>query len=229
MVCFELTPVAAESQDLRGFIGGTPPLPAESDWPSCRMCSNDLVHYLDLELPEGCSPFKAGSRLQVFGCREHDDIAGTIYSNYERFGAITRAKRLPENYWEITDGHYLLRLLPPRMPLKSGSKENRLALRNLRLTKKEDSEAEPLMSFKLLGHPAWSQDPENHVCSCGEPMRLLLQIPESVGFDMAPGAPQQPNSFSREQYCLFLGNELYLLACTGQCNPLALLPVLQHT
>jgi hypothetical protein len=186
------------------------------------------VHFIDLELPEGCSPFKLGSRLQVFACRENDDIAGTIYSSYNRFCAAAQTNKLPDNYWDITDGHYLLRLLPPETPLKSGSMENRLALRNLRPTIREDSEAEPLMSFKLLGHPTWAQYPENHTCCCGQPMRLLLQIPENVGFDMAPGAPKQPNSFSESQYCLFLGNELYLLACTGQCHPLALWPVLQH-
>ena len=229
MVCFELTPVSAESQDLRGFIGGTPPLPADAVWPSCRICGSDLVHFLDLELPDQSSPFQAGSRLQIFACREHDDIAGTIYSNYERFGAAAMSKRLPDAYWNISDGHYLLRLLPPKAPLENGSRENRLTLQNLRLTRREDSEVEPLMSLKLLGHPSWAQDPENHVCCCGQPMRLLLQIPESVGFDMAAGAPEQPNSFSRLQYCLFLGNELYLLACTGQCHPLALWPVLQHT
>jgi hypothetical protein len=84
------------------------------------------------------------------------------------------------------------------------------------------------MGLKLFGHPSWAQDPENHLCCCGKPMRLLLQIPESAGFDMAAGAPQQPNSFWGSQYCLFLGNELYLLACTAQCHPLALWPVLQH-
>jgi hypothetical protein len=60
-------------------------------------------------------------------------------------------------------------------------------------------------------------------------MRLLLQIPEGFGFEMAPGALPQPNSFSTKQYCLFLGNELYLLGCTRQCHPLAVLPVLQHS
>jgi hypothetical protein len=59
-------------------------------------------------------------------------------------------------------------------------------------------------------------------------MRLLLQIPDGFGFDMAEGAPEQPNSFSCSKYCLFLANELYLLACTAQCHPLALWPALQN-
>jgi hypothetical protein len=193
------------------------------------MCGGDLVHFLDLELPEGSSPFKAGSRLQVFSCREHDDIAGTIYSDYNRFSSLAMSKRLPERYWEITDGHYLLRLLAPRArTVKSRASESRLALQNLEFARKRDSESKPLMALKLFGHPSWAQDPEDHLCCCGKPMQLLLQVPDGFGFDMAAGAPPQPGSFSQSQYCLFLGNELYLLGCTAQCHPLALWPVLQH-
>jgi hypothetical protein len=229
VLCYELTLAPANSQDLRSFVGGVPPLPIGSRWPSCGMCGDDLTHFLDVELPDNSSPFKAGSRLQVFACRGHDDIAGTIYSNYEQFRSAALAKRLPDNYWNINDGHYLLRLLPPNSPVICGPKENRLALQNLSLTPIEDSEIRPVLSFKLFGQPSWAQDAEEHVCCCGSPMRLLLQIPDSAGFDMVPGAPEQPNSFSRSQYCLFLGNELYLLACTAQCHPLALWPVLQHS
>jgi hypothetical protein len=82
--------------------------------------------------------------------------------------------------------------------------------------------------LKLFGEPYWLQNPETHVCACGAPMKLMLQVPENYGFDMSEGAPQQPNSFSRTQYCLFLGNQLYLLACAKQCHPLALWPVLQN-
>jgi hypothetical protein len=228
MQCFELTPVPTTNQDLHSFIGGAPLLPTDSEWPLCRMCGSELVHYLDLVLPEGSSPFLAGSRLQVFACREHDDIAGTIYSDYGRFTDAARLERLPKNYWDISDGHYLLRLLPPQSQLKNGPIEKRLTLQNIRLTKVEDCEDKPLMAFKLFGYPSWAQDPERHLCSCGKPMRLLLQIPDGFGFAMTEGAPPQIGSFSKSQYCLFLGNELYLLACTGQCHPLALWPVLQN-
>src|SRR5581483_9784058 len=102
------------------------------------------------------------------------------------------ATRLPDSYWEITDGHYLIRLLPPGISLTKSRPEERLALRNLRRTRKEDSEAEPLWAFKLLGHPTWAQDPESHICCCGSPMQMLLQLPDGFGFDMVAGAPEQP-------------------------------------
>ena len=228
MDCIELNLTTAETQDPRGFIGGTPPLPAGSQWPTCRMCGDELVHFLDVELPAASAPFQMGSRLQVFACRTHDDIAGTIYSEYHRFESAARTKRLPDKYWELSDGHYLIRLLPPGSALDPTRTEARLALQNLRQTRKVDSDSSLTMSFKLFGEPSWAQSPEHHECCCGAPMQLLLQIPESTGFEMAPGAPEQPNSFSARHYCLFLGNELYLLACTQQCHPLSLWPVLQN-
>jgi hypothetical protein len=228
MVCFELESIPADTQDHRGFVGGIPPLPAGTDWPTCRLCRDSLVHFLDVELPRESAPFQAGSRLQVFACRQHDDIAGTIYSDYGRFGSAAQVRQLPDRYWEISDGHYLIRLLPPGAPVVAGSPETRLALRNLRRTRHTDSQAKPKASFKLFGYPDWAQDPEEHVCCCGAAMQLLLQVPDGIGFDMAPGVPAQPNSFSGQQYCLFLGNALYLLACTRQCHPQALWPVLQN-
>jgi hypothetical protein len=230
VTCFELEPEKTASQDSSGFIGGKPLLPSGSSWPVCRMCGDDLVHFIELTLPDQDSePFQAKSRLQVFACRQHDDIAGTIYSDYGRFESTRLSHQLPSNYWDIHDGHYLIRLLSPATSVMPARAEDRLSLRNLRLLRSGDSLTEPLMSFKLFGYPSWAQDPEEHKCCCGAPMRLLLQIPEGVGFDMESGAPEQPNSFSRKHYCLFLGNELYLLACERQCNPSALLPVLQHT
>src|SRR4051794_24997969 len=130
MLCFELCPTPARSQDRHGFVGGRPSLPAGSAWPSCRMCGDDLVHFFTVELPDESRPFEPGSRLQVFACREHDDIAGTIYSEYQRFGSVAISKQLPEQYWDITDGHHLLRLLVPDESVIVDQPERRLVLQN---------------------------------------------------------------------------------------------------
>ena len=229
MHCYELEPTPAGVQDPRGFLGGTPLLLADESWPKCRMCGEELVHFLDVELPEGSAPFQPGSRLQIFACRQHDDIAGTIYSDYGRFEAAARSQQLPERYWDISDGHYLLRLLPPGTAMTAADHpEPRLALQSLRLQRAADAEADPRQSLKLLGHPSWAQDAAHHLCSCGASLKLLLQVPALTPFAMTPGAPAQPNSFSNENYALFLGNELYLLACPRQCHPQALWPVLQN-
>jgi hypothetical protein len=229
MHCYELHPSLADVQDPCGFLGGTPSLPIGETWPKCRMCGEELVHFLDVELPEGSAPFQPGSRLQVFACRQHDDIAGTIYSDYGRFEAASHSQQLPEHFWDISDGHYLLRLLPPGTAVTAADHfEPRLALHNLRLQREADAEADPRQSLKLLGHPSWAQDPADHLCSCGAPLQLLLQVPANTRFAMTPGAPPQPNTYSDTHYLLFLGNEIYLLACPRQCHPQALWPVLQN-
>jgi len=235
VVCYDLKPTPASSQDPSGFIGGTQLLPAGSDWPSCRICHDKLVHFLDIELPEESRPFKPGSRLQIFACREHDDIPGTTHSNHEpfrqtnkRYWRAASLKQLPKNYWKITDGHYVVRLLPPGTATVSTGNETRIVLRNLRQVRRIEVAKKPKKSLKLFGYPRWVQYPEKHLCCCSAPMRLLLQIPENFAFEMTSGSPEQPKSFSSRQYCLFLGNNLYLFGCTRQCNPLALWPVVQH-
>lgn len=40
--------------------------------------------------------------------------------------------------------------------------------------------------------------------------------------------PEQPDAFSAGDYGLFLGNDVYLLACPAACDPAAAWPVNQH-
>jgi len=209
-----------------GVIGGPVEIPVPSTWPQCAICSSRLISFIELVLPKPSpSPFLPGSRLQLFACRQHDDIAGTIYSEYNVFNHLSRNVQLPDQYWNVSDGHYLLRLLPPSVPTSTAGADGRLASRYLTAV---ESNAAAEDGFKLFGEPFWLQDPENHICSCGAPMKLVLQIPDGFGFTMASGAKEQPNSFSRSEYCIFLGNQLYLFACQAQCNIRALWPVLQN-
>ena len=128
--------------------------------------------------------------------------AGTIYSDYTAFDDVCQSVALPDEYWNITDGHYLLRLLPPTTETIQAKQESRLVPRFLAaITAENDSED----GFKLFGQPYWLQDAEQHQCACGAPMQLLLQIPDGQGFTMAEGADEQPNSFSRTEFCIFLG------------------------
>jgi hypothetical protein len=224
---FELSPITT-AMDSIGSIGGPALLPPDSPWPACNLCGGDLVMFFQLRLPANTEGrFLEGSLLQVFACREHDDISGTIYSDYERFDQLSRTPRLPSHYWEISDGHYLIRLLPPDSEVRQSRVEHRLIHRPLAANAVSESDAEPESGLKLFGKPFWLQDAESRVCQCGASMELLLQVPDGYGFDMAAGALEQPNSFSHSQYCLFLGNQLYLLACARQCDPMALFPLLQ--
>lgn len=195
------------------------------------MCDAEMVAFMELVLPlSESNPFKVGSQLQIFACREHDDITGTIYSDYTPFVTASRSLELPDDYWNITDGHYLLRLLPPTEATVASRHESRLLPRWLRATEMRDQDPDPFKlpdTLQLYGEPNWIQEPEPHNCSCGAPMKLLLQIPDGYAFPMADGAPEQPNSFSATDYCIFLGNQICLFACSSQCHSHALWPVLQ--
>jgi hypothetical protein len=207
-----------------GQIGGSPGIPISTEWPRCRLCGTRLIAFLDIVLPDsGSSQFASRGRLQIFACRQHDDIAGTIYSDYAVFDAASRQRTLPREYWALSDGHYLLRLLSPSTETISSESESSLACQSI-----VASPSDNRSGFQLFGEPDWLQEEEVHDCFCGAPMRLLLQIPEGLGFAMSSEAKEQPNSFSTTEYCLFLGNQLYLFGCTRQCHPLALWPVLQN-
>lgn len=226
MTAYRLNATVDESPSICGHVGGSPQLSASTGWPRCRMCDSEMVAFIELVLPQcDTSPFQLGSRLQVFGCCEHNDIAGTIYSDYTPFETASLNRTLPIAYWNITDGHYFLRLLPPSETISATRRESRLIPQFIVATPTDDDAGD---GFKMFGEPYWLQDPEPHTCSCGAQMMLLLQIPENYGFPIADGAEEQPDSFSRTDYCIFLGNQLYVLACTSQCDPRALWPVLQN-
>lgn len=225
MKSYTLSTVKTAGAEACGIIGGSPCLPNNTNWPKCQICRDDLVSFLDIKLLDsGIDSFITGCRLQVFACRRHDDITGTIYSDYSKTDVLSRSMKFPDNYWDISDGHYLIRLLT--------SKENTVRTKSESRLKCQTIYAEPTeemndCGFKMYGTPFWHQNPEEHVCCCGAPMKLILQLPNGKAFPMEEGAEEQPNSFSQTDYCLFLGNTLYLLGCTAQCNPKALWPVLQ--
>jgi hypothetical protein len=225
MSALRLMATERESKAVVGRIGGTPRLPAGTEWPRCALCREELIAFLQIRLPALPEmPFQPGGRLQVFACRQHDDIPGPIYSDYTAFAEASQRRQLPPEYWEMTDGHYLLRLLPASVETTVSHREKRLAPQWIAAQRLADESAD---GFKLFGEPFWQQDPEVHSCSCGAPMKLILQLPEHFGFSMAQNAPQQSNSSYADQYVLFLGNQLYLLACSEQCHTSALWPVLQ--
>jgi len=58
-----------------------PELPVGDPWPSCGICGDEMVLFFNIRLPElAQSPFIPASRLQVFACREHDDVTVQVQS-----------------------------------------------------------------------------------------------------------------------------------------------------
>ena len=204
-------------------------LPERTEWTRCRICGAEMVAYFDLTLPAAdADPFLPGSVLQVFACPKHDGIPGPYYSDYAPFTAASLSEQLPDGYWDLTDGHYLLRLLRPSTPVQTATRGDE-RLEPLFLSAKPIKDA-AASGLKLLGEPAWVQRPEPHTCSCGAPMALVLQVPEDHLFriDFASLPPGVKRNSYLHNLRLFLGNALYLLACTRQCDPRALWPVVQN-
>ncbi len=64
--------------------------------------------------------------------------------------------------------------------------------------------------MRFGGSPYWIQDPVYPIGPIGEVFKLLLQISDGYAFPKQNDAPEQPDCFSSENYCLFLGNEVFV-------------------
>ena len=231
---YRLRTSLSPSKNSGGRVGdcgrvGDARLPEGTDWPRCRICGAEMVAYFDVTLPAaGADPLLPESVLQVFACPKHDGIPGPYYSDYAPLTAVSLSEQLPDGYWDLTDGHYLLRLLRPPVPLQPAARgDEQLQPHFLSVFPLGDA---AVSGLKLLGDPAWIQRPEPHRCSCGAPMALVLQVPEDHPFPIDAGSlpPGVKHNPYLHKLLLFLGNALYLLACTRQCDPRALWPVVQN-
>jgi len=142
--------------------------------------------------------------------------------------------RLPERFWELGPGHFRLYLTRPGVGEQSAETEPHLRPFGLRFAPSPE-EIQVVgavrigsQGLKVAGEPSWAQDPEWYTCACGSEMAFIAQVPENFPFPKNSSAPEQPDTFSADDYCLFLGNEVYLFGCTAQCHPEAIWPVLQN-
>jgi hypothetical protein len=223
MFTHRIKPVPVSGDDSpRDSIGGAAVLPAGMKWPHCA-CGQRMVLFFQLDVAEEFGlPFAPGSHLSIFMCPADNDAP-------EQF----RKHRLPAQIWKRRrqiDGKkrfYELVLHRPGSREQVHPVEPSLVRRGLRFDRKPE-EVTGAQGFKVGGHPFWVQMPSYHQCACGAEMRFLCQLPENFPFRKTREAPEQADSFSRNDYCLFLGNCVYLLACEAQCDPLAVHPVVQN-
>ncbi len=127
-------------------------------------------------------------------------------------------EKLPDQFWNETEGHFFAMLTHDNMPLRAVSPaKTYLACQELGFepTSEDGYSAE---SICVGGEPYWLQDPEPVTCPCGAKMLFVAQISENFPFAKLPDAPEQPDSFSADDYCLFLGNEVYIFACPRRCD-----------
>ena len=214
-------------QIFRSSSGGYPVLAEDQEWPTCKICSEKEVLFLQLDITEDSGfPFMPASHFLVFMCPNHNEIP---YFSYFEPGSP-----LPENYWNHTEGHYRLILNPPGVKEKIYPLESHLVYSSMEFKDKEEELDETygkvtgIPTFKLGGIPSWAQDAEYHYCSCGAKMEFICQVPLDFEFPKRADAKVQPDTSSKDDYVLFLGNEAYFFACAAQCNPLAVWVVVQN-
>lgn len=206
----------------RDTVGGSPFMPPGEPVPRCRICDAQMVLFFQFDIrSEFEIPFKAGSHLLVFMCPTHNEPPG--------LPAIYNDSPLPTSYWDADDGHFALRLFPPNKLESNGQLDQYISPYSLAFERAEEEIQDfdefdvGSYDFKIGGVPGWMNYRIDKQCTCGGQMSFICQTPDGFGFKQTPNAPEQPDSFSTTEYCLFLGNQLYILGCNRQCDPRAVI------
>jgi len=204
----------------RDSIDGGAWMPQGASTPTCRRCQSLMQLFFQFDIEQRFDlPFKAGGHFVLFMCPLCNEIP-----SFESFPGGA----LPEDYWNRTEGNHYAALY------RSGSanalaRSNNSLLRAFKLDFVDNGpELHSRPSIRIGGDPQWLQDAEDFTCSCGAKMKLLTQVSENFPFPKTPSAPSQPGSFSKDDYCLFLGNEVYVFACEKQCDERAIWITVQN-
>jgi hypothetical protein len=206
----------------RDTVGSTPCLPTGEAVPRCRICHAAMVLFFQLDVRADFGlPFKTGSHLLAFMCPTHNEPP-SLPATYDD-------APLPADYWDADDGHFALLLFPPTELGPGDNPHPFIAPYRLRF-EAADEEVQDVgdfqvgsYDFKVGGVPGWINYKVDKRCCCGGRMSFLCQVPDGFGFRKTDAAPEQPDSFSSSDYCLFLGNQVYILACERQCDPRAVI------
>jgi len=199
-------------------MGGCVIVPKGTILPKCTECGNEMLLFFQFDIEERFElPFQPGSHLVVLMCAECNEIPTFAHH---------ADGKLPPRFWKETEGHFFVALYRPDQEQEERQTAPYLEPFSLDFSLIE-GDVYPCDSLRVGGQPYWLQSPEQHFCPCGEQMRFICQLPENYGFPKCPNAPEQPDSFSPDDYCLFLGNEVYVFGCANQCNERAVWVVVQ--
>ncbi|MER7027253.1 MULTISPECIES: hypothetical protein [Streptomyces] len=204
-------------------MGGWPFLDPGQEWPAC-FCGERMALFFQFDIPGDVGPF-GGDHLLVFHCRAHNDASEPRLAGGRLVPAYWDAPQppYPAPFWRvlIQRGAAL-----PHPEAEPSVRALPLALRPFADT--GDEEGGGAQIFKVGGNPSWAQEPEEYTCACGAELVYVCQVPEGMDFAVHPGLPEQPYSVRPDTSWLFLGNEVYLLACPEHCDPAAVWPVNQN-
>lgn len=208
----------------RNSVGGRPFLDEGQDWPEC-FCGERMTLFFQLDLPPDLGAF-GGDHLLVFHCPAHNDASDPVLTSDGRLVAgfwDAPQDPCPRPFWRI-----LLQRDATRPAARTEPSVRALPLTLRAFTEASSPESRGGRAFKVGGAPSWAQYPEHYRCACGAEMVCICQVPEGMEFATYPGRPEQPYSVGAGTYNLFLGNEVYLLACPSHCDPAAVWPVNQN-
>lgn len=212
------------TESCRNSVGGTPWLSQVDDVPRCRDCNATMALFLQFDIASEFElPFQTGSHFLAFMCPEHNDTSSPDPD----------ATQLKSEFWKKDLGHFAVMLLPPGESTSAAPVDRFIEGREVTF-KRGTEEIERFedydydvgsMEFKVGGVPGWLNYAMDASCACGGKMDFLCQIPCDQPFRKRPDAPEQPDSFSSDDYCFLLGNQVYILACNRQCHPLSLVAI----
>ena len=183
-----------ETSACRNSIGGYPVLPNGTAWPKCEASGSNMVMFLQFDVPEIVGLGK-GYHLTIFMSPEINEIPC--------FNLVANGKPLPEGFEANFEKHFKAYLFKGGQQLEE--EDQYLVSYSLELSKNSSQNC-----FKVGGAPEWLQDAELPIGPKGEEFKFIAQIPEGHGFPKKTSAPEQPDSFSANDYCLFLGNQIYI-------------------
>ncbi|MBI3925897.1 MAG: hypothetical protein HY319_10190 [Armatimonadetes bacterium] len=192
---------AAQKPSDRSFLGGLPTLPPARPLPVCRRCSQLQTFFFQVELPPD-NPW-AGSLFSVFACTSCAPPEALIPG-----GAVRTDVDLEKG---AGDNFELLRS-PVREVVPREDYPPRVQFRRFELVP-----ADPESRYtKIGGSPRWVMEREY---SPGPDGFLLCQFQGNRRLKIDPEAPAQAAPFGlppRQEYELWVGNEIYFFASLSQ-------------
>jgi hypothetical protein len=130
-----------------------------------------------------------------------------VINEIPSFNFIENGRPLPESFWTAYEKHFKVFFNRSGEVEHILPKEPRLEYKKLKLNLGAGHQR-----IKIGGQPDWLQSPDLHTDEDGNALELIFQLPENYGFQKTPQTPSQRDSFSKDQYCLFLGNQSYFFA-----------------
>ena len=206
--------LASNAEPTRDSIGGYAFLPESVPYPICPESEKPMVLFFQFEIRSDFGLSVApGSHLLAFMSPSVNEI--------HSFDWAKSGEPLADAFLRDRLKHFKLFVFGPEVKLSpAATPDPYLVHQKLEFA----PNADPSDPFLFVGgEPRWYQDEESH-----PGFDFLCQLSESYPFAKQENAEEQPDSFSDDDYCLFLGNSTYLFTRPEPKDPEEVWVVLQN-